>query len=326
MNPESSETLIGPGFARSDWMRALPNGKPVSALGFGCAGIWSKPYFDASLAEQMLEDAFARGVNHFDTSPSYGMAHGEQRLGTLIRNHARDHLVISTKLGSNVFDGALVRSFTDDAMKRSFDESTQRLGTDWFDILYLHGPAPEDLNDRVFRHFDDLKADGRITYSAVNSFDDQVLERVIKSPIDIVMLQYNVEDQRCWRLIDRLHAAGKTIMSGTALVRGKFNPLTFIPRDRASLFYFARMARWEPLFLWEGYKLRRRLATVQQPLAATSIQFALGHPKILSTFFSTRNPAHLIENISAGHRALPDEQWRALLLNADERAKLVQAR
>jgi D-threo-aldose 1-dehydrogenase len=314
------------GFERTDWTRALPNGKAISALGFGCAGIWSKPYFDDELAVEMLAEAFSTGVNHFDTSPSYGMTHGEQRLGTLLRRGKRDEMVISTKLGSNVFDGELVRSFTDEAIERSFEESLERLGTDWVDILYLHGPAVEDLNDRVFRRFEQLKADGRITYSGVNSFDDAVLERVVDSPIDVVMLQYNAEDQRCWRLIDRLHAAGKTVMSGTALVRGKFNPWTFLPRDRASLFYFARMARWEPLFLWEGYRLRKRLAAVPQPLAATSIQFALGHPKILSTFFSTRSFDHLVENIASGKRALTDEQWRKLLRNAGEYNTLRQTR
>lgn len=314
------------GFERTDWVRVLPNEKPISALGFGCAGVWSKPYFDNALAVKMLIDAFDRGVNHFDTSPSYGLTHGEHRLGALLRERDRNQMVISTKLGSNVFDGELVRSFTTDAMQRSLDESLARLGTDWLDILYLHGPAEEDLNDRVFQHFEALKSAGKITYSGVNSFDNAVLERVVDSPIDVVMLQYNAEDQRCWKLIDRLHAAGKVVMSGTALVRGKFNPWTFLPRDRASLFYFARMARWEPLFLWEGYRLRKRLGAVPQPLAATSIQFALGHPKILSTFFSTRNPGHLVENIAAGKRALTDDQWRVLLRNAGERETLTQAR
>lgn len=322
---DHQEPTTANGVKRTDWLRKLPNGKAISALGFGCAGIWSKPYFDDAVAREMLADAFARGVNHFDTSPSYGMTHGERRLGTLVAGHDRDRLVISTKLGSNVFDGKLVRSFDEDAMKRSFDESAARLGTDWFDILYLHRPSVADLNGRVFDHLERLKADGRITYSGVNAFDGAVLERVIDSPVDVVMLQYNADDQHCWRLVDRLHAAGKTVMSGTALVRGKFDPRTFLPRDRASLFYLARMARWRPFFLWEGYRLRRRLASVPQPLAATSIQFALGHPRILSTFFSTRNPLHLADNIDAGHRALTDGQWRQLLRNGGER-DLVQAR
>ena len=313
------------GTERTDWMRALTNGKPISALGFGCAGIWSKPYFDAGVAQDMLVEAIARGVNHFDTSPSYGMTHGEQRLGSVIERNDRNKMVVSTKLGSNVFDGQLVRSFSDEAMRRSLADSLHRLKTDWLDILYLHGPETTDLNDRVFSYLEELKSNKTITYSGINSFDNSVLERAIDSPIDVIMLQYNVEDQRCWRLIDRLHAAGKTVMSGTALVRGKFNPLTFLPRDRASLFYFARMARWEPLFLWEGYRLRQRLSRVPQPLAATSIQFALGHPKILSTFFSTRNPSHLADNIEAGHRALTDHQWKELLRNKQER-HLIQAR
>lgn len=310
------------GVERSDWMRALPNGKPISALGFGCAAVWAQPSFDAALAERMLRQAFELGVNHFDTSPSYGPIESERRLATLVAAVDRDGLVLSSKVGSNVVDGKLVRSFDVETMRRSFEDSMDRLRLDWLDILYLHGPEPGDLNEETFAFLDDLKRSGRIAFTGVNSFDPATLESVVESPIDVVMLQYNVEDQRCWEVLDRLARAGKTIISGTAIGRGKFDLRNFIPRDRASFFYLARMAHSDPFFLINGIRLRRRLQVVPQPPAATSIQFVTGHPTILSTLFNTRNPQRLAQNITAAKHKLSPDAWTALLLNRGEAALL----
>ena len=49
-------------------------------------------------AMSIIETAFAGGINHFDTSPSYG--EGERRLGGLIGALERKDLVISTKVGT----------------------------------------------------------------------------------------------------------------------------------------------------------------------------------------------------------------------------------
>ena len=63
--------------------RALPNGKLISPLGFGCSSHWSKPNFPADEATAMLKAAFANSINHYDTAPSY--ADGEARLGMFLR-------------------------------------------------------------------------------------------------------------------------------------------------------------------------------------------------------------------------------------------------
>src|SRR5690606_12978241 len=133
--------------------------------------------------------------------------------------------------------------------------SLRRLGRDHVDILYLHGPSIADFNDDVFAFLADLKARGFASYVGANTFDPATLDAVADTPIDAVMLQYNVGDFRNAEQIDRLHAAGKIVISGTALARAKFDLSTFVPRDRASLWYLLRMLRREPSFLWTGYRL-----------------------------------------------------------------------
>ena len=294
------------------WFRHLPNGKPISALGFGCASVFARPFFDEAEAQAILAAAVEEGVNHFDTGPSYGPAHGERRLGIFLKGRDPSKLVVATKVGSNVLDGQVVRSFTSELMERSLNESMKRLCVDHVDFLYLHGPQISDLSDEVFAFFDRMKAAGRISYSAVNSFDPPVLDAVAALPIDAVMLQYNATDLSAEPQIDRLHEAGKIVMSGTALGRAKFALSTFLPRNRAHAWYMARMLRYRPDFLWRGPGLARRLSATGKPAVEAALQFVTGHPKILSNLFGTSSVRHMVENARAGHGALTKEQWESL--------------
>jgi len=311
-SPMNEDQLAG-------WHRALPNGKHISALGFGCASIWSKPEFADSEALAILEALMDEGINHFDTSPSYGVGCGERRLGAFLAGRDVSSLVISTKVGTNLINGNIVRGFTADLMERSFADSLERLGLDKVDILYLHGPRKEDIRPEspVFDFFDRQKRLGRITYSGVNSFDPALLDLVAELPIDAVMLQYNVGDFRNAAQVVRLHAAGKVVMSGTVLARAKFDFSTFIPKDRRAFWYLLRMMRNEPLFVWNGLKLARRLAATGKDPVEAAIQFAVSHPQILSHLFGTSKIGHARANARAGHGRLTPDMRRCLdLANA----------
>lgn len=293
-------------------MRTLPNGKPVSALGFGCSSIWAKASFDEDKAFAILDALLAEGVNHLDTGPSYGEGIGESRLGHWLQDKPLDQLVVTTKVGTNLVDGRIERGFAPDLIARSLDGSLARLGVGKVDILYLHGPAVEDLGTPIYDFFDRLKADGRISFSGVNSFDTPVLMKTASSPIDVAMLQYNVADFRNRAAMDALHAAGKVVMSGTALARARFSPASFLPTTPAKLWYLLRMMRQEPLFPITGLKLARRLRETGKPPAEAALQFLTGQPMILSSLFGTSSVEHACDNARAGHGQLSNREWTRL--------------
>ena len=64
-------------------------GLSVSVLGFGCAGYWAKKMFPERDALSVLEKAVERGVNVFDTGPSYAAGNAEHRLGLMLRSTGR---------------------------------------------------------------------------------------------------------------------------------------------------------------------------------------------------------------------------------------------
>lgn len=296
----------------SGWHRSLPNGKLISALGFGCSSIWASADFGDAESHALLEALLAGGVNHFDTAPSYGAGEGERRLGAFLTGRDLSQFVISTKVGSNLIDGIVERGFSPDLMEASLTQSLRRLGVNHVDILYLHGPAIADLNDTVFDFFDRLKRAGVITYSGVNSFDCAVLERVAESPIDAAMIQYNVGDFRNLPQMRALSAEGKIVMSGTAMARSKYDLTSFFPSSRKRLWYLLRLLRTEPTALWTGWRLARRMARAGQPLHETAVQFVTGQPLVLSSLFGTSSVSHARANVRAGKGALDPALWRHL--------------
>ncbi|HEY4134462.1 MAG TPA: aldo/keto reductase [Alphaproteobacteria bacterium] len=278
--------------------RSLPDGKAISALGFGCSSLWAKPSFDAEEAQAILETAERAGINHFDTGPSYG--DGERRLGRFLQARDLSRLVVSTKVGTHPLpDGGMSRSFDPGDIRRSFDESLRRLGVDRVDILYLHGPSAADLSLPVLQFFDEEKRRGRIAYSGVNSFDPAVLEATLATPIDAVMLQYSAVDLRCEPLIERLHGRGKTVIAGTILGQSVYDLRTFLPTSAKALWYLARALKNDPLFALKGRRFAQRAAKLALPPQDAAIRFAVNHPLLTSCLFGTTRAAHVTANMAA---------------------------
>ena len=104
----------------------LNNGVQMPILGFGVFQI------PAEQTEQAVTDALATGYRHLDTAASYG---NEEAVGRAIKSSgiARDQLFVTTKLWIQARPG-------EEAVKRAFHSSLQRLGLDYLDLYLIHQP------------------------------------------------------------------------------------------------------------------------------------------------------------------------------------------
>ncbi|MGO1393913.1 aldo/keto reductase [Agrococcus casei] len=128
-------------------------------LAFGAATVGNL-YREVSdeRAWAVLDAAWQAGIRHFDTAPHYGIGLSERRLGAFLQTKPRDEFVISTKVGRILepvtpvegddmqHDFAVPKThvrrydYSADGIRRSLDESLERLGLDRVDVLYLHDP------------------------------------------------------------------------------------------------------------------------------------------------------------------------------------------
>ncbi|MDQ1088773.1 aldo/keto reductase [Siphonobacter sp. SORGH_AS_1065] len=140
-----------------------------SGLGGVAIGNGFKPTSDED-AEQALEAAWAQGVRYFDTSPWYGLGLSERRFGHFLKNQKREDYVLSTKVGrilkatktppkalwQNPSPFQHTYDYTASGVRRSVEDSLQRLGLDSIDIVFIHDLSPDngDLKERWTEQFE----------------------------------------------------------------------------------------------------------------------------------------------------------------------------
>jgi len=110
-------------------------------------------------AEATLEAAWTMGVRYYDVAPWYGFGLAERRFGHFLHNQRRDDYLLSSKVGK-LFKAAkdnmhaqafplsdspnnLVIDYTADGVRRSIEDSLQRLGVSHIDVAFVHDLSPD---------------------------------------------------------------------------------------------------------------------------------------------------------------------------------------
>jgi aryl-alcohol dehydrogenase-like predicted oxidoreductase len=160
-----------------------PTSIATTRLGFGCGGLLRLP--SDQERRRLLDGVFDLGVRHFDTARMYGLGAAERELAPLLRAH-RAEVTVATKFGIDLPGGSATlgrvqaplrkalarfprlramvkrradaayeaRSYDAAAARASLETSLRELGTDYVDILFLHGP--QDVGQVPFEELGDF--------------------------------------------------------------------------------------------------------------------------------------------------------------------------
>lgn len=154
----------------------LANGVAIPRLGLGT---W---LIEASKAEQAVKDALNIGYRHIDTAQDYG---NEAEVAAGIKNTglSRDQVFLTTKLA------ARYKSFSD--ARTAIDESLQRMGLDYVDMMIIHSPQPWgnfgdkerffEGNKEAWRALEEAYKAGKIRAIGLSNFAQQDIDNIIES-------------------------------------------------------------------------------------------------------------------------------------------------
>lgn len=102
-----------------------------------------------------IQQAIEMGVTHIDTAEGYGAGHSEELLREALQGYDRNKLLIATKVSAEN------QSYDD--LRRSFEASLKRIGTDYIDLYLLHRyPVPGISIADTMRALDELVEQGAI--------------------------------------------------------------------------------------------------------------------------------------------------------------------
>jgi D-threo-aldose 1-dehydrogenase len=305
----------------------------IGPLGFGGASIGNLyRAVPDERASETLQAAWDAGIRYFDTAPHYGLGLSERRLGAFLREKPRDEYVLSTKVGrllvpNTDYDGGrdlangfdvpddLVRRFDPSAsgVRRSLEDSLERLGLDRVDILYLHDPDAYDLEWGLREGLPALAAlrdEGLVAQIGIGVNDPAVAARAVREgDLDLVMIagRYTLLEQPA--LADLFPACaerGVRIVDAAVFNSGLL--ATADPGADAHYDYGAVPA--------ETLAHARRLAECCREfgveLPAAALQYPLRHPLVATVVVGTSRPEAVRENALRMAADIPEGLWTEL--------------
>ncbi|MEU6970020.1 aldo/keto reductase [Kitasatospora aureofaciens] len=300
----------------------------VSELAFGAAGIGNlfTPVSDAE-AGAAVDAAWECGVRYFDTAPHYGLGLSEQRLGQALRGRPQDEYVLSTKVGrllepvptagDDLANGFAVPAthrrrwdFSAAGVRRSIEDSLERLGLDRIDVAYLHDPDDhaEQALDEAYPELERLRTEGVVGAIGIGMNQAELPARFIReTDLDAVLLagRYSLLDQR--GLAELLPLAEERKVA--IVVGGVFNSgLLADPRPGATFDYAAAPEE----LLNRALELKGICEKHGVPLRAAALRFPFGHPAVASVLVGTRSATEVRDAAAMLDQQIPDLLWADL--------------
>ncbi|MEV7970851.1 aldo/keto reductase [Sphaerisporangium sp. NPDC088356] len=170
-------------------------GLHVSAEGLGCMGM-SVAYgpADEKEATATIHRALDLGITFLDTADMYGPWTNESLVGHAIAGR-RDEVVLATKFGNEVEDGALTGRVNGRPgyLRQALDGSLKRLGVDHIDLYYQHRVDPDVPVEDTFGALSELVTAGKIRYLGISEAAPASIRRAhAVHPLTALQTEYSL--------------------------------------------------------------------------------------------------------------------------------------
>jgi aryl-alcohol dehydrogenase-like predicted oxidoreductase len=146
----------------------------VTVVGLGCNNFGGR--LDEEGTRRVVDVALDAGVTFFDTADVYGNQGGSETILGRVLQGRRDQVVLATKFGGDMGDGATHRG-SRDYILGALEASLQRLQTDVIDLYQHHREDPDTPVEETIATLDKLVDQGTIRAYGTSNYQPVNLER-----------------------------------------------------------------------------------------------------------------------------------------------------
>jgi D-threo-aldose 1-dehydrogenase len=291
-------------------------------------------------AQQTLQSAWDVGVRYFDVAPWYGYGLAERRFGHFLHNQPRHEFLLSSKVGklfkasrnnrhADVYPlsdspNDIVFDYTGDGVRRSIEDSLQRLGVDALDIAFVHDISPdfawfpngweeqyEISRKGAFPALSKLRDEGIIRAWGIGVNTPEPILKVIKDADPDVCLcarQYSLIDHA--KTVNELFPAVReknvSLVIGSSLNAGF---LSGSPR-----YNYGKENFKIPAAVIQKRDALRAVATRHGvDLRAAALQFSAAASEAVALVVGARSAQQISEDWNSMQAKIPEDFWAELL-------------
>lgn len=291
-------------------------GLEVTPLCMGGAPLGSMPQqfgYDtpADRGIATVREVLDSGINFLDTANIYADGESERRIGAALVEIGGppDDFVLATKVDRDAEGG-----FSGDRVRRSAEESLERLGVDRVPLLHLHDPehisfeqamAPGGAVQTLF----ELRAEGIAEHIGLAGGPVELMARFLREAPFEVLITHNR-----WSLLDRSadDLVDEAVERGVAVLNGAVFGGGMLARGPGESTKYAYHEADEEI-LDRARRMHEACHRHDVPLAAAALQFSMRDSRIASTIVGTSRPERVAETIRLAERPVPEELWAELL-------------
>lgn len=291
-----------------------------------------------SQARALLDAAWQDGCRSFDTAPHYGHGLSERRMGDALRAQPRGAFSLSSKVGrlltpdrhAPTEQHGYVQTlpfvqhwdFSAAGMRRSVEDSLQRLGLPCLDTVFIHDMDAHTQGDKapaVLRQvlgealpaLAQLKAEGLLRHVGLGVNDHAIVAQVLAhADLDALLLagRYTLLDTSALpELMPQLQQRGVALALGGVFNSGML--ATRIDAARSLTFNYAPAQQ-----VWVDKALRLQAVCDRHgvPIEAAALQFALHHPATALVLLGARSQQEWRHAREAVRASVPVDFWAEL--------------
>jgi aryl-alcohol dehydrogenase-like predicted oxidoreductase len=281
----------------------------VSRIGLGCmsmSGCYGAQDDDECV--RTIHRALELGVNFLDTSHSYGEGHNQELIGRALKGR-RNQVVIHSKTGSprtKKGDAINRGGGSADHLRKTCEESLQRLGTDHLDILCMSRVDKNVPIEESVGAMAKMVEEGKTRHIALSEASPESIRRAwAVHPIVSLQIEYSLfsRDAEEFGNLDAVKSRGMSLMAysplGKGILSGAFLHESDLPAGDRRL----ETPRFQGSNMERNAKLIARLKAIAQEkgasLPALALAWLLAQGKEVIPIPSSKSRDHLEDNRSA---------------------------
>ncbi|MEP7055960.1 MAG: aldo/keto reductase [Actinomycetota bacterium] len=302
----------------------------VTALGLGGAPLGDLfSAVDEEAALRTIGAALKAGIGYLDVAPQYGAGLAEKRFGAALEGVPRDSYTLSTKVGRLVVDAAgdearedafvgvpengkrATFDFSGDGVRRSLDQSLERLRLDRIDIAFIHDPDDhwEAALTGAYPALAQLRSEGVVGAIGVGMNQVEMLTRFVsETDIDVVLCagRYTLLDQSA-----ALELFPACLERGVSVVMGGVYNSGVLANPYADDVHYDYLHAPESVVA-QARRLADICAAYGTPLRAAALQFPMRNRAVTSVLTGVRSELELADNLEMATTDVPDALWAQL--------------